>query len=300
MSTELEQSKMNIFDGINQVKSISILCLVKDNEKWLKYAFDRFCNMEKQYNVNFSYFFFENNSKDNSREMLQSFVSSRSGIVFTDTLPPFKNLGVNYERINRLAGLRNRLLDSVRPLTTDWTLFIDTDIYFGIDSIARLFATEPAKNDIVMVTPYAKEIYTGKTVKKQNKGLSGVDDSTIFTVNHYYDTFAFVDMQDKNFWPNCNFQACKRCADVRTLADKTSLIPASQEVVDVRSAFGGFSIIQSQYLNESDVRWRTIDLFGKYAICEHIAFCDTLRLKSGKRVVVAQKVNDVSWIKENE
>lgn len=294
-------SKIKLGDGINDVNSISVLCLVKDNEKWLKYAFGRFQQMETLYNVTFSYFFFENNSKDQSKELINRFIANRPGsMLFTDTLPPFKNLGVNYDRVNRLAGLRNRLINSVTPLQTDWTLLIDTDIYFNPESLQKLFDVQPAKQNIAMVTPYAKEIYTGKMIKKQEKSLANVDENRIFSVNHYYDTFAFVDIQDKNYWPNCNFQACNRCAEARKVTDKSTLIPAEQEVVDVRSAFAGFAIVETKYLNDSDVRWKTIDLFGKYAICEHVAFCDALKHKSGKRIVIAQKCNDICWIKDDE
>jgi GT2 family glycosyltransferase len=289
---------ISLHDGAQPVQSVSVLCLVKNNEKWLKYALPRFKQMEGMYSVRFEYYFFENDSKDQTHSLIDQFLKDgRIGRLFTDSLPAYINTGVNYDRVNRLASLRNRLADAVAPLKTDWTIMLDTDIYFEPATLQKLFACKPAANNIGMVTPYAHEIVTGAILKAQKKVNVDVPDDKVYGVNHYYDTFAFVDELDHNFWPNCNFAACKQCKQVRK-ANPAMLIPADQELVDVRSAFGGFAIVESAILNDTNVRWKTLDLFGKFSVCEHVAFCDALRKKYNKRIVVDQRVNNVMWIKE--
>lgn len=117
--------------------------------------------------------------------------------------------------------------------------------------------------------------------------LSDIPDDKIFGVKHYYDTFAFVDEFNHNYWPHCIFQACGQCQKTRPKhIDTASLIPTSQDIVDVRSAFGGFAIIDTAILNDNQVRWKTLDLFGKYSVCEHVAFCDAIKSRHNKRIVV--------------
>lgn len=290
---------ISIHDGLNKVSGISIMCLVKDNAEWLRYAFQRFEAMEQIYDVQFHYFFFENNSKDKTHDIITHFLQQkqRKGSLLSDNLPPYKNFGTNYERVQRLSDLRNRLLQSIRPLPTEWTLMIDSQIYFNVESLAQLFACLPAQQQYAMVTPYSTELFSSKMLQSGNPSLN-LPDNKFFSVNHYYDSFAFVDLQDHNYWPNCNFIACKKCKETRK-ADPEKMIPVTQDIIPVRSAFGGFAIVDNTVLNDERVMWKTLDLFDKYSICEHVAFCDSIRNVSGKQIVVMQKVQNIHWVKED-
>lgn len=304
----MEEDK-SLNDGNLKVKSISVICLVRNNEPWLQYFTKQFALVEQRYkDVVFEYYFFENDSKDKSNELLQAFLKdgSRVGSVYTDTLPDYVNRGVNFERVNRLANLRNNLLRLITPLHSEWSLLIDTDIYFDVETLGNLFKCQPGKNNIGMVTPYAQEVVSGAILKKLNRTqCKDIPDDKMFGRKHYYDTFAFVDEFGHNFWPKCNFEQCQQCQQCRTskdnkdnIASTHQAIPKDRAVVDVRSAYGGFSIVETSILNDENVRWKTIDLFGKYALCEHIAFCEAIRTRFQKRVVVDQTVDTVMWVKE--
>lgn len=264
------------------MRRISVLSLVRDNEPWLKYATGALKALEDAYpTIEFSYFFFENDSVDGTAETVRAFLEGRKGALFQEgPLPPYQNRGVNFDRVRRLADLRNRLLDRARPLLDgEWTLLLDSDIVFDPHVLGRMIQVAQS-GDIVMVCPFAKEV-------RVSCSTGAVSDT-----GHYYDTYAFVDAQDRCHWPRCVFESCHVCP--RPPPD--AAIPASQDVVDVRSAFGGFALVETAALNDPRVRWRALDLPGGFAVCEHVAFCDALRASTGKRVVVAQSAHDVRWI----
>ena len=276
---------MTINDGQNTVKLISVVCLVRDNEGYLNYALDKFKEMETYYakhDLAFEYFFFENDSRDKSRELLQTFLNepNRSGKMFNATLPDYRDRGVNFDRIQRIAMLRNILVAKLRPLKSDWTLLMDTDIYFSVNSIEKLMAHKPKQNRLAMICPYTSEFVFG-------------EDKSIMSAGHYYDTFAFVDAANHNFWPHCNFQKCRKCPAVPNIPKMTP----SEVLVRVRSAYGGFALIQTEVINNQLVQWKTLDLFRKFSVCEHIAFCDSVRATSGLDIAVAQDVDEVYWTK---
>jgi glycosyltransferase involved in cell wall biosynthesis len=266
------------------MRRVSVLGLVRDNEPWLKYATGALKALEDAYPATeFSYFFFENDSVDGTAEAVRAFLEGRKGALFQEgPLPPYENRGVNFDRVRRLADLRNRLLDRARPLLVDggWTLLLDSDIVFDPQVLGRMFRTAQAAGDIVMVCPFAKEV-------RVSSSTGAVSDT-----GHYYDTYAFVDAQDRCHWPRCVFESCRVCPRGVTT------IPASEDVVDVRSAFGGFALVETAALKDPRVRWRALDLPGGFAVCEHVAFCDALRASTGKRVVVAQSAQGVRWIQK--
>lgn len=107
-----------LHDGIHRVKSISILCLFKNNEEYCVYLFAQLRKLEQQHSkVQFHYLFFENDSTDATPQLLRAFMQDRKGKVFTEKLPnlQYVNKETNYERTNTLATLRNMLLQKIRP-----------------------------------------------------------------------------------------------------------------------------------------------------------------------------------------
>ena len=58
-----------------QIKHISIISMFKNNEKYLTDFFIEMMNkFEEYYDVKFDYYIIENNSKDNTRDILKKFI----------------------------------------------------------------------------------------------------------------------------------------------------------------------------------------------------------------------------------
>lgn len=274
-STNLMSDATQLHDGAKKVQSISVICLVRDNEEWLQYFCKQFVLVEQKYDVRFEYYFFENDSTDRSKEVIQNFLKGKKGALHTETYKDKANTGgIQFDRINKLANLRNQLMRLITPLQTDWSLLLDSNIHFEVETFGQMFACQPKINNIGMVTPYTYDRSLGDT-------------------RHYYDTYPFVDESGRNFWPRCNFERCHICR-----ANDLPKIPENRHIVDVRSAFGGFAIVETAILNDDMVRWSTIDWAGKHALCEHIAFCEAIRIRFNKRVVIDQRVDTVTWVYE--
>merc|ERR1712167_560253 len=90
--------------------------------------------------------------------------------------------------------------------------------------------------------------------------------------NHYFDNSAFVSVENKTS-KYCFFD-CNKCNNLR---DKDYEIYKKDNLIQVKSAFGGIALIRSYIFK--NIKWASIDK------CEHILFCKEIR-KYGKIVIV--------------
>lgn len=280
-------------DGRAPVARITVILLLRNNRVYLEWFLDAMEKLEKRHsNTEFSYAFYENNSTDTTVRLLNKFVNApvrkNRALLISEKLkdaPTGFSAEDGYHRPKYLGKLRNSFLKRLRPLESDWTWLLDTDIYFPPNVLECMFACQPANNNIAMVTCYTKEV-------------SKVEGQGFECRNHYYDTYSVVDTEDRFFYPLCRFAECARCAEQRALA-KVPAIDPKMAVIDVRSAYGGCVLVPSAILNDPIVEWRTTEVcFGELAMCEHVFFCDTIRIASkGGRVVILQNIRDLYWRK---
>lgn len=240
--------------------------------------------MELYYDVSFSYFFYENDSKDNTPQLIREFLKNRNGkllkednkyvdLVGETQRPIFdeniKNLPpITPQRIRKMVNLRNDLLKSIQPIQSDWTLLIDSNIFFDTLSLNDMFSCLPSKNNIGMITPYSK----------------------IMNTTHYFDTFAFTDNNGNNSWPYCVFDVCDSC-NLKTYNTKNN----QNTEIDVLSAFGGFSLIKTEFLNDPLIKWSTVNITPYFSLCEHVLFCQFLKSKFNIRIIVNLNAKNIYW-----
>lgn len=298
---ESEDEGIDLHDGVNHVDEITVVSLFRNNAKYLKdYLLPRFDVLEEMYSKNkWNYVFVENNSKDDTREVLTAFASTRQdrSEVITMDLPEFQNLGVNFARTDRLASLRNAALDAAmrtrrladKNSTGHWFLFIDSDICFDVNSLESMFSKQPAKNNVGLMSAFTVEALFGRQVKNLEQ-FKNVRDDEVICFNHYADTFALVTMDSKNYRPKCPFKSCKMCG-VNILSKDSH----ENSLLDVKSCYNGFCLVDGSVAENKHVRWGTIDIEGKISLCEHVLFCHSLRAATGKRVCIATDVDKVFW-----
>jgi glycosyltransferase involved in cell wall biosynthesis len=264
-----------LLESGTEVRRISVMWLCRNNGDTLPRLLATLAAMEAGHRCEFEYFVGENGSDDDTVPLLRQFLATREGRLVTpgntaalDRLP----------RIERIARLRNALLDAVRPLVSDWVLLVDTGIHFDPGVLARLFALSPTARGIAMLCAYGTEVFRRTP-----------DNGQRITQFHYYDTYAFRGEDDIGHWPHCVFAACRKCAQH---------VPRRVErphdgLLRVNSAFGGLALVDSRVLNLPDVRWEATRE-GDELVCEHIHFCRMLRQQSGRAVAVACDV-PVYW-----
>ena len=254
-------NKYKLHDGEKPVKNINVYGLFKNNDTYIRYLISKFNIFERIYDVKFKYYFFENNSTDKSKILLKKFMKNREGKLFSkDFKSEYQREGrsdTKIDFIKRMETYRNHNVEISRPIKSDWNIILDSDIYFDNDCLKQFFEIKPKKHNIGMMTPY----------------------TTIGDSAYYYDSFAFVDFHGKYYHPGCVFERCKN--------PKVNLIKKDSKVVEVKSAFAGFAVIDSDVLRNKKVKWRIVN---SKAMCEHIGFCNNIIKHTKKRIVVCPQI----------
>lgn len=287
--------RIELYDKDKKVSSLSIICMFRNNEDYIKNFFVKITNeMEQMYDVHINYYIIENDSRDNTRKLLQDFMatkSSKSKLLLFNLENDFRNIGdgKNYERLYSLAKIRNKLVDNITPLDSDWCLFLDSNIYFRKEILSNMFAK--ADDSIGMMVPYTQQLFIPEIHGKYMK--MNISKPTL--LKHFYDTFSFFDVNNKTFWPYCAFEKCAFCKNQRNDCNYRQIIPASDDVVDVGGCFGGLSLIRTNIINDSRIRWNTVshEIKKDESLCEHFLFCFLLRTITNKRIVMLQNVDDI-------
>lgn len=274
-----------LHDGIKDVKHIAVYLLVRNNEEYLEYLFKSLATFEKVYTCNFSYYIYENDSSDKTVDLCQQFMQGRNGRFWTENLKTkFVNDGTSFERVQRIAQARNRLLSLCRSelVAADWCLFIDSDIIFEHETLQKMFAHRPAAQNIAMMT-----CKTIRIMPRTGMDIDVPQPVKFITENHYYDTFAYVRLDDVMPYPLCCSKECtnKTCQYLRE-----DWCESDNMFDEVRSAWAGFVLIASEAFANPAVEWKTIKIMNGKSLCEHLYLCDMIRCVTQKKIV---KLNDV-------
>jgi hypothetical protein len=296
--------KITLNDGEKQIKNISILGLFRDCSDYFEYFTKVMIDMENMYNVTFDYFFCENDSKDDTRDKLKKFAKGRQCKLLLLQLEKdysTNDLAINLERIHTLLTLRNKLKDTFGPFKSDWTMIVDTGIYFRPTILHDMFNYKKNDENIGAMCPYVVQIYSKEKIidrpefQHLRQHLQNVKSPTdLINLEHFYDTYSTIDNNSIFMYPFCPFEKCLLCKPARSQFDY-KLIPADKPIVEVNSTFGGFCLIDTNIFNNKSVRWDTIclNMVKHTSICEHILFCDRIRTVSGKKVVILQDIKNV-------
>lgn len=282
--------------------ALNVIMLVRDNAGWLAHPFSRFEAWERL-GIPCRYHILENDSTDDTARLVAAFMEGRRGTLESRSLALryFKERrGTNYDRIMPLARMRNHITDvamSGAPLATDeWTLLLDSDIYFPEDILDRAFAAvrrDPDPASIGMITPYSQQLFDPARIAPLGEPVAEMPGYA--AAGHYFDTYALQDVDHLHHFPFCGFERCRRCAASRPPGYPLRLIPADVGIVDVASAFGGFALLPTALLRDTRLRWSTYSMgFDRsQVLVEHVVFCERLRTLFSKRVVVLQDVDCV-------
>lgn len=282
--------------------ALAVIALFRDNASYLPHAFARFAAWERS-GLPVRYFFLENDSADATAPLLQSFMQGRRGRLESRRLA-IRYLrdrrGEHHDRIMPLARMRNFIVDLAMaeppPAVDEWTLLLDSDIFFPEDILDRMFAArgrDPAPDSIGMLTCYTQQLFAADQLPGVAEPCPGMPGRAL--AGHYFDTFAFRDADHRFHHPGCGFARCRRCRAGHGPRDAAGLIPADRGIVDVASAFGGLALLPTRILRDPRIRWTTYGTGPdqERVLAEHVVFCDRLRTVTGKRVVVLQDVDCV-------
>ena len=224
---------------------ISVMSLFRNSEETIHSCLERLEKLENFTNASFEYFFYENDSTDRTLDILKTWMISKVGNVFSEKLnaPKFGSV-TSEQRVQLMAYYRNKLLNSFKPLDSDFTVIFDSDVIFQEDIINKYLTY--FSQDVAMLTPNIKQ---NIKCKMCNCGKDSYYDSwaLIDRLGNFCMTWShnpFYHQEDRDRWENG--------------------VP-----VQVYTAFGGFCIVKSQYLNQCN--WAV-----NKGTCEHWGLCHSL------------------------
>jgi len=278
--------------------SVAVIALYRDNAGYLPHAFARFEAWERS-GISVRYYFLENDSEDQTAALLAGFMRGRAGSLQRRQLanPVPRSVGAeSYDRIMTLARMRSYIVDRAMadpPQSADeWTLLVDSEIFFPDDVLDRMFAArarDPQPDSIGMLTCYTQQLFDPRRMPGTGTPVEG--HPGMVAAGHYFDTYAFHDLAHRHYHPACAFAACRRCRS----RDALPLIPHDRGIVDVSAAFGGLAAVPTWILRDPRIRWTTYGngLEQSRMLSEHVVFCDRLHAITGRRIVVLQDVDCV-------
>jgi hypothetical protein len=222
--------------------TIAVYALWRDSEPHIQRTLSQLEDLESL-DYDFEYYFYENDSKDDTVAILEDWLKNREHKFKHENLNAKKFGSVpDVERMILLCECRNKCKELLDSTQAKYTLMLDSDVKFDKENLKKHIQTLQENEKTVMVTPNVRqnipELVYGKS-----------QDS-------YYDVYAFFDRfgQKGNYFDDCPF---------KNGIDRMHW--SFGKAVKCNSAFGGLVLIYTDVLKKCS--WSTD---GK---CEHVNFC---------------------------
>ena len=206
---------------------LTVVCMFRDSEKKLPKFFKQLERLEKQYDM--IYFFYENDSKDKTAPLLRKWLKKREGKLLSEKLDAQK---WHHEgpgpRMQFMAECREKLLNFMRPIKTEWLFLVDSDVEYKGNIIKQYLAVANKHPEGVAFAPFIEHNmkchmhrFVGRRCKKKA----------------YYDTLALEDTKKQRsmlfscnpFWEKEDRKNCD------------NLVP-----IKVNMAYGGAVLIKTE------------------------------------------------------
>jgi len=225
--------------------TIAVYALWRDSEPHIQRTLSQLEDLESL-DYNFEYYFYENDSKDDTVIILNKWLKGRSGKFSHETLSAKKFGSVaDSDRMFLLSESRNKCKKLGQHSKSKYSLLIDSDIVFDKHNLELHLQDINRLSNVAMVTP---------NVRQDIPDLVYGDSE-----DSYYDILPFWDRFKSNglAWADCPF---------RNGIDKMNW--SLGEPIKCLSAFGGFCLIKSSIFDK--VKWSTS------GNSEHINFCQEI------------------------
>lgn len=222
--------------------TIAVYALWRDSELHIERTLSQLEDLEGL-DYDFEYYFYENDSRDNTFAILSDWIKPRSGKFKSEKLNK-KKFGstTDYERVELLSNFRNKCKDLGAGSDSKYSLLIDSDIIFNKNNLQQSL---DLINKCIAVSPNVRQNIPDYVGEKNDTS--------------YYDVFPFIDRfgNSGNYWDDCPF---------KNGIDRMNWSLGNP--VKAISCFGGFFFLRSETFYKVD--WSTDG--GS----EHVNFCKDL------------------------
>ena len=247
-----------MLDRLRGGLGITICCVVRDCKGWLGFLAEVVSYLDSV-GVGVNVVLVEDGSTDGTDAVACRLLAKFPGILI--------KLGQNSEfssltRTEKLAHLRNVGLEQCLRLDGDWTMFLDSNIYFRLSIPLEMIGEAAAIGIDGLLTPFT----LGSYVRLHTRQYLAIKRRS-YREQHYFDTFALQLADGTGTFPACPFSNCRKCTE--HLVDKRDM-----RALRTKSAFGGLGLIETATLRNTGATWPRQKIG---AVCEHIFFCTHLR-----------------------
>lgn len=225
------------------IKTVSVFCIWRDSEAHIQKTLKQLEDLESLGDFEFSFYFYENDSKDNTASILENWISNRKGLFVSEKLNAQKfDSTTDIARMKLLCECRNKCKALAEKNDSDYSLLIDSDIEFNNNNFLLQIDFLNKNSGAVMTTANVRQ-----SIPDYTFGLS--EDS-------YYDVYPF---RDKHGNSGIYFSDCPSYKKEDQFDWKLG------KPILCMSAFGGFAIVESWAFNQ--VEWNA-DIH-----CDHVNMC---------------------------
>ena len=215
--------------------------------------------------------FYENDSSDNTPEILDSWLKNRSGVLQSERLGIPRLRGRETSRTMLMAEARNKALAGFADECLDWLVVIDADLYSKPSHLWELIGVLKRDRGVAMACA---------------SSLQNLPDIFGRSSWSYYDSFALIDHGGRQGI------TCAR-VPLWDLDDRAAWMAGKP--VSVRSAFGGIAVLPMDVQRRLELQWQGDQ------VCEHWAFC--LGARQAGQVLACPEVtplvihteNSIAW-----
>lgn len=223
--------------------TISVFCIWRDNEDCIDRTLSQLESLATLDQFEFSYFFYENDSKDKTLNKLEDWMSDKSGLLQTEKLGSKKfSSDASPERMSLLCECRNKCKSLAGENKSDYSLLIDSDIIFK-------------KEHLLTAVKDLKELENAAMITSNNR--CDIEDHVFHeTEDCYYDAYPFRDRYGN---------IAMYMTDCPSYLQDDKERWSKGEPIITMSSFGGFALIKSKIFNK--VSW------SSHTECDHVNMC---------------------------
>jgi|688.fasta_scaffold30177_7 hypothetical protein len=222
---------------------LSVLGLWRDSESIINRTLSTLDNISKENNT--SFYFYENDSIDNTKESLQKWIDTKNGFLLSENIkaPKFGSVP-DIQRLILLSYYRNKAKTLLLNSDSEYTLLIDTDINFDINHLNILYESIIRLN-CAMVIANTRQHQIADLMNNQ-------------TIDSFYDVFALRDVFNNNglYFTDCPF-----------ILNHNREAWINNQPIRILSGFSGFALIRTDILKQQNCFWSTC------GHSEHVNFC---------------------------
>jgi hypothetical protein len=234
------------------MKTLAVLSLWRDSESYIKNSLAQFEAMEStlwKQGIKTIYSFFENDSTDETPQLLQSWLRDRMGFVISECIgAPKWGSVASLERVSYQARYRNMALQLLNShYNFDYLLVADSDVIWEPSLITGMIERLDSNKTWGMVSP--------NTTQNVRDFIEDTNRPS------YFDSWSLLD----SYGTQCMTFAAN---PFLTKEDRTTW--DAGKPVSCNSAFGSIAMVKEEALDE--VEWDVIDGV------EHWEFCKGIRL----------------------